>query len=113
MKQHGIDAPASALEKRLHYEKTYNKKSVATLLGLSGQDYAYAMEKPHIHITVEMMEKLSILLECDVLEVFWLCYRRDINLKNAAMMCKVDKLLEKIRIERLKNTSKVVSVNDK
>jgi len=43
MKQHGIDAPASALEKRLHYEKTYNKKSVATLLGLSGQDYAYAM----------------------------------------------------------------------
>ena len=88
MKVNNVDAPASVLEKELHYNRSYTRQEIAKVLGMSGQDYSYMMQSPHKYATVDIMEKLSILLDWSVDKVFHMCLIRNYS--------KIDK--DKLRI---------------
>jgi hypothetical protein len=52
---------------------------IADLLKIDHRAFRHCMERPWNHITIMQMEKIAILLEKDVVEVFWACYKRPLK----------------------------------
>lgn len=67
----------SVIEKWLHYDRDYTHRHVAKLLGYSATvDYVRKLRSPWKYFTIEQMEKLAFLLDKDLSEIFWACYKK-------------------------------------
>lgn len=69
----------SVIHKWLHFDKNHKKSDVREILGMKPMVYEHALEKPYDYFTITHIEKLSILLERDIAEVFYACYKKPIK----------------------------------
>jgi len=66
----------SVVDKWLHFDKNFTHKGICTALGIEEDKYILYLNKPWDYFTVSQMEKLAYLLEKDLPEVFWACYKK-------------------------------------
>lgn len=78
MRRDRVRKPVSKLEKVLHFDRGYKREDVANVLGIGGKEYEAIMLTPWKNVKLEMLGKLAVLLEMNVIEVFWICYRQNI-----------------------------------
>lgn len=67
----------SVLEKWLHYDRDFTQETVRKIVKIEDvYEYVKALGKPWEYFTIVQMEKIAFLLEKDLTEVFWACYKR-------------------------------------
>lgn len=68
--------PNSVIEKWLHHDKNFTYSDVSAVLDVDSRWYVIAIRAPWDFITPSMMEKLSVLVDKPLPEVFWACWMR-------------------------------------
>ena len=71
-----MSQPKSVLDNWLHYERNYTHKHVYVALDINPREYQYYLESPWRYFTVQDMEKLTVLLDKSISEIFWACYKK-------------------------------------
>ena len=67
----------SVIEKWLHHDNNYSHSHVGELLGIpSTIVYSQQLREPWKYFTIYQMEKIAYLLDKDIVEIFWACYKR-------------------------------------
>lgn len=74
-----VNVPKSTIDKWLHFDNSYKPKQIEIALGITPKELQYYMESPWKYFTILQMEKLAFLLDKDLVEVFWACYKRPIE----------------------------------
>ena len=67
--------PNSTIEKWLHFDNKYSSQEVSTLLGVDERWYMDALKSPAKNFTVDHIERLSLLLKRDRIEVFFAIWK--------------------------------------
>jgi len=67
----------SVIEKWLHHDNHYTYKQICELLGISATiTYSWYLKEPWKYFTIEQMGKIAFLLDKDIVEIFWACYKK-------------------------------------
>tara|TARA_R110000824_G_scaffold390484_1_gene586950 strand:- start:239 stop:535 length:297 start_codon:yes stop_codon:yes gene_type:complete len=67
----------SVIEKWLHHDHEYGYQELTDLLDISARIvYTTHLKEPWKHFTIVQMEKIAYLLDKDIVEIFWACYKR-------------------------------------
>ena len=69
----------SVIDKWLHEENGYSKQEIRALLKLGVVEYEHYLERPRDYFTVAQMEKIAVLVNRNIAEVFFGCYKRPIG----------------------------------
>jgi len=71
-----IKKPRSVIDKWIHFDRGFKHADVAHAIGVELGWYSVALERPWDHFTPSMMQKMSILLDRPLPEVFWACWMK-------------------------------------
>lgn len=67
----------SVIEKWLHKDNDYSNQYIIDLLKLNDLGtYRKYLKSPRENFTIADMEKLAFLLDKNIVEIFWACYKR-------------------------------------
>jgi hypothetical protein len=67
----------SVIDKWLHYDKSFTHETVRKVIGVDdGKEYLKYLRRPWEYFTIIQMEKIAFLLDKDLTEVFWACFKR-------------------------------------
>jgi hypothetical protein len=67
----------SVIEKWLHHDNDYSYGHVGELIGVNTVlVYTQQLREPWKYFTIQQMEKIAYLLDKDIVEIFWACYKR-------------------------------------
>ena len=94
-----VRIPVSTLDKWLHYDNDYSHVDVAKALKILPAKYPFYVKEPWNYFTIRDMEKIAFILDKDIVEVFWACYKKPIgHVVNDAKQLKITQALDRAGI---------------